>query len=340
MEDSEFDEEDNQINEDMKNFNELGLIRDSLGTNENQNNPPEKLYPNNNNKNFFNKTIDIPNKIKENLDNKSQEDTDENNDADPEEFKEFNKTELENNLDDVLTLHIFGRNTSEDKYMPLSKNAKFFERILHPIQYGSLRGSIFGLTSMCLGAGSMVLAKRCQQLGLVNFIILLILGALMAYWCLVMMIKAGKSIKEKNYSRVVKTILGKKIGVLIDVTMVIFLFGVIISYQVIIYQTIGAVVYDIMKIIGKMDEKYKTYKEYKEDIWQEKKYLKFPIMFGVAALDYPLCLLKDISKMRIPSLIGVLAIVYSIIVVIIESFFYIINENSDKIDKMNWINIT
>ena len=197
MEDSEFDEEDNQINEDMKNFNELGLIRDSLGTNENQNNPPEKLYPNYNNKNFFNKTIDIPNKIKENLDNKSQEDTDENNDADPEEFKEFNKTEFENNLDDVLTLHIFGRNTSEDKYMPLSKNAKFFERILHPIQYGSLRGSIFGLTSMCLGAGSMVLAKRCQQLGLVNFIILLILGALMAYWCLVMMIKAGRSIKEK-----------------------------------------------------------------------------------------------------------------------------------------------
>ena len=44
-------------------------------------------------------------------------------------------------------------------------------------------------------------------------------------------------------------------------------------------------------------------------------------MFGVAIFVYPLCLLKDISKMRIPSLIGVLAIVYSIIVVIIESFF-------------------
>ena len=200
MEDSEFDEEDNQINEDMKNFNELGLIRDSLGINENQNNPPEKLYPNNNNnknKNFFNKTIDIPNKIKENLDNKSQEDTDENNDADPENFKEFNKTEYDNNLDDVLTLHIFGRNTSEDKYIPLSKNAKFFERILHPIQYGSLRGSIFGLSSMCLGAGSMLLAKRCQQFGLVNFLVLLILGGLMAYWCLVMMIKAGKMLKKK-----------------------------------------------------------------------------------------------------------------------------------------------
>ena len=187
---------------------------------------------------------------------------------------------------------------------------------------------------------SMVLAKKCQELGLVNFIILLILGGFLAYCCLVMMIKAGKSIKEKNYSKVVKAILGNKIGILVDITIAIFLFGVLISYQVIVYQTIGAVVFDIMKMIGKMDEKYETFKEYKENIWQEKKYLKFPIMFGVAVLDYPLCLLKDISKMRIPSLIGVLAIVYSIIVVIIESFFYIFNENKDIINQMNWIDIT
>ena len=38
----------------------------------------------------------------------------------------------------------------------------------------------------------------------------------MAYWCLVMMIKAGKNVKEKNYSKVVKIILGKKVGILID----------------------------------------------------------------------------------------------------------------------------
>ena len=82
---------------------------------------------------------------------------------------------------------------------------------------------------MCLGAGSMLLAKRCQQFGLVNFLFLLILGGLMAYWCLVMMIKAGKNVKEKNYSKVVKIILGKKVGILIDITIAIFLFGVLIS---------------------------------------------------------------------------------------------------------------
>jgi hypothetical protein len=44
--------------------------------------------------------------------------------------------------------------------------------------------------------------------------------------------------------------------------------------------------------------------------------------------------------MRLASLFGVLALVYSIIVVIIESFFYLFNENWDKIGEMNWINIS
>ena len=43
--------------------------------------------------------------------------------------------------------------------------------------------------------------------------------------------------------------------------------------------------------------------------------------------------------MRIPSLIGVVALVYSIIVVFIESFFYLFNENWDQIHDMNWIDI-
>ena len=331
------DEEDNIINEDMNKFNELGLIRDSDYAN--QINYSDKGKPNIN-KTSLNYSLNIHNKISDNLANDSQEEIDENNDAEPEDLVGRNQDKLNNTLDDIWTIHIYGRKDPGEKYIPLSKNAKFFERILHPIQYGSLRGSIFGLSSMCLGAGSMLLAKRCQQFGLVTFLVLIILGGLMAYWCLVMMIKAGKNVKEKNYSKVVKIILGKKVGILIDITIAIFLFGVLISYQVIIYQTIGAVVYDIMKLFGLMDEKYGNFNDYKTNIWQEKKYLKFPIMFGVAALDYPLCLLKDISKMRIPSLIGVLALVYSIIVVIIESLFYLINENKDIISEMNWINIT
>ena len=93
---------------------------------------------------------------------------------------------LNKTLDDIFVLQIYGKRDPKEKNVPFeSKNAKFFERILHPMQYGSLRGSIFGLSSMCLEAGSMVLAIRCKQFGMVNFLIFLILGGVVAYWCLV-----------------------------------------------------------------------------------------------------------------------------------------------------------
>ena len=155
-----------------------------------------------------------------------------------------------------------------------------------------------------------------------------------------MMIKAGKSIKEKNYSKVVKTILGNKLGIFMDCNIALYLFGALISFQVIIYQVLGAVVYDIMEMAGKIDKSvYPNYVKYKEEYWTQKLYLKFPIMLGIAALVFPLCLLKDITKMRLASLFGVLALVYSILVVIVESFFYLFKENWDKVHEMNWIDI-
>ena len=209
MADFEDDEEDNAINEDMNKFNELGLILDSENLYTNQTNKSNKGRQNNN-KTSLNYSLNFHNKISDNLANDSQEEIDENNDAEPEDLVGRNQDKLNNTLDDIWTIHIYGRKDPGEKYIPLSKNAKFFERILHPIQYGSLRGSIFGLSSMCLGAGSMLLAKRCQQFGLVNFLVLLILGGLMAYSCLVMMIKVGKNVKEKNYSKVVKNYFRKK----------------------------------------------------------------------------------------------------------------------------------
>ena len=170
----------------MKNFNELGLMRDSQeGNLSDSANRLNQFY----NKTSLNLSTNIHNKIAEELAKDLDEEIDENNDAEPEELGGRNQDELNNTLDDIWTLHLFGRKDPDEKYIPLSKNAKFFERLLHPLQYGSLRGSIFALSSMCLEASSMVLAIRSKQFGMVNFLILLGLGALCAYWCLVMMIK-------------------------------------------------------------------------------------------------------------------------------------------------------
>lgn len=337
---ADFDEdEEKNINEDISNFNELGLIRDSQNASSNRVNNSD--YSNKkNNLTFLNNTLNMHNKIAENLAEDSQEEIDENNDAEPEELIRHDEDDMNKTVDDIWAMQIYGKRDPNEKIVPFeSKKAKFFERILHPIQYGSLRGSIFGLSSMCLEASAMILALRCQQFGLINYLIFILLGGFLAYSCLVMMIKAGKNIKEKNYSKVVKTILGKKVGVYVDINIALYLFGALISFMVIIYQLIGAVVYDIMRLAGNESAKeYESFIDFKDQYWRETKYLKFPIMFGVTLLVLPLCLLKDISKMRIPSLIGVLALVYSIIVVVVESFFYLFNEHWDERNEMNWYN--
>ena len=337
---ADFDEdEEKNINEDISNLNELGLIRDSQNASSNRVNNSD--YSNKkNNLTFLNNTLNMHNKIAENLAEDSQEEIDENNDAEPEELIRHDEDDMNKTVDDIWAMQIYGKRNPNEKVVPFeSKKAKFFERILHPIQYGSLRGSIFGLSSMCLEASAMILALRCQQFGLINYLIFILLGGFLAYSCLVMMIKAGKNIKEKNYSKVVKTILGKKVGVYVDINIALYLFGALISFMVIIYQLIGAVVYDIMRLAGNESaKKYESFIDFKDQYWRETKYLKFPIMFGVTLLVLPLCLLKDISKMRIPSLIGVLALVYSIIVVVVESFFYLFNEHWDERNEMNWYN--
>ena len=338
---ADFDGTESFLNNTENQFNSVGIARESEDTRRNTVSIVNFAQGINKPKRGLNQTINAHNKIAQNLAYDSQAEIDENNDAEPEELNARDPNDMNKTLDDIFVLQIYGRRDPKEKTIPFeSKNAKFFQRILHPMQYGSLRGSIFGLSSMCLEAGSMVLAIRCKQFGMINFLIFLILGGLVAYSCLVMMIKAGKSIKEKNYSKVVKTILGQKVGVFMDVNIALYLFGALISFQVIIYQMLGAVVYDILDMMGNIDKtEYPNYVKYKEEYWSQKLYLKFPLMIGVALLVFPLCLLKDISKMRLASLFGVLALVYSIIVVIIESFFYLFNENLSLVSKMNWIDI-
>ena len=344
MSDIDSDDENEIMNEKMDNINELGILPNPRDRFPNLANISGlDIKNNNNNRTVLGGTMNMHNKIAKNLaEDDFQEEVDENNDAEPEELAaRDDDDDMNKSLDDIWAMHIYGKRDTNKKIIPFeSKKAKFFERLLHPMQYGSLRGSIFGLSSMCLEASSMILAIKCKYFGMINYLLAILLGGLLAYWCLVMMIKAGKNIKEKNYSKVVKTILGKKVGIYMDANIALYLFGVLISFMVIMYQVVGSVVFDIGIAIGKIGaNEYEDFSVYHEKYWSQQYYLKFPIMFGITILVIPLCLLKDISKMRIPSLIGVMALIYSILVIIVESFFYLINENIPSGESMNWYDI-
>ena len=171
--------------DDSNNLEELKLVRDS---DEVKRNTVSAFGLQNNNMTLNARAKNLAN-------DDTEEEIDENNDAEPEELNQRDPDDMNKTLDDIWTLQMFGRKDPNEKIIPFeSKKAKLLERMLHPMQYGSLRGSIFGLSSMCLEAGALVLAIRCKQFGMVNFLLALVLGGVSAYWTLVMMIRAGRNI--------------------------------------------------------------------------------------------------------------------------------------------------
>ena len=224
---------------------------------------------------------------------------------------------------------------NEDK---LEEEEKFEEKKCS-MKEGSLLGGIFALSSIALGPGAFSLPIRCTQLGLVWFIVFLIIAAFVTYWSMSGLIKAARKVRGEDYSPSVKALVGKPFAIFIDLTIILYLIGVFIQYQVIIYSLIGRTVYEFL---GDKN-KYENFEIYEEKVW-DAAHLKYPIMFGIITLVMPLCLLKNISKMRFASLFGICAYIYCILVIIIQCPWFLKHylDNYKKYDPSthaNWYNL-
>ena len=234
---------------------------------------------------------------------------------------------------------INSRNT-EDSTNSLEINENIEQEKACSMKEGSIQGGIFALSSLALGTGAFSIPIRCTQLGLFWYAIFIIIGACCAYWTLTGLIRAGKAVKLEDYSPSVRRIIGKGASIFIDLIIVIYLFGVFIQYEVTIYSLIGRTLYEFL---SKKNE-YKNFDSYENEVWDSAKY-KYPIMFGISILIIPLCLVKDISKMRFASMFGVCALIYAILVVIIQTPWFF-KDYLDKYDEndlsthANWFDIT
>ena len=214
-----------------------------------------------------------------------------------------------------------------------------FEEKACSMKEGSLLGGIFALSSIALGPGAYSLPIRCTQLGLVWFIAFLIIAAFVTYWSMSGLIKAARKVKGEDYSPSVKALIGKPSAIAIDVTIILYLIGVFIQYQVIIYSLIGRTIYEFF---GDKNI-YENFEKYEEEVW-DTAILKYPIMFGIILLVMPLCLLKNISKMRFASFFGICAYIYCILVIVIQCpwflKYYLDNyKEDDPSTHANWFNI-
>ena len=90
------------------------------------------------------------------------------------------------------------------------------------------------------------------------------------------------------------------------------------------------------------DEQYPDFfNDFIPEVW-DKEIIKYPVMLGIAVIILsPLCLLKDISKMRFASILGILSLTYTVIVIIAQCysyFSYFLDKNN--INDINWFDFS
>jgi hypothetical protein len=107
------------------------------------------------------------------------------------------------------------------------------ERMFSKIEAGSIRGSIFNMAIMSLGSGCLNLPQKFAKMSLLMGCIDIVAAGLSAYTTLTLMAISSRKTKIYNYSRLVKEVYGKWMALFLDITMMIYVFGVMILYQVI-----------------------------------------------------------------------------------------------------------
>ncbi len=235
---------------------------------------------------------------------------------------------------------ITSRKTTEREDTPIKNTA--IDKILgHPEKGPSISGAIFAMTSLSIGTGCLTFTKKTIQFGFVWFGVILIVGGIATYWTLVGLIRVSKKKGDMEYSSTVRKILGKCPALLIDVMTSIYSWGIIITYEVILNSLIGRVYY----IFFQDKNVYPLYADYEKTEWDTIK-IKAIVLVVLNVLLCPLCLAKDIGKMKIFSLFGIISLSYTILVLVIECPFYWsyylknVYVKEDKSTHANWIDLS
>ena len=210
----------------------------------------------------------------------------------------------------------------------------FHKRVFGKMDPGSLRGSIFNLCILSLGTGLLAIPQKFGYMGLIISPIVIILCGFANRWSLLILIDASIKYKIKNYETIVKKLFGKQFSIFLSIMMCINQFGAIILYQVILYKLLGGVLNEIVGF------GYKSVEEFSEKSFWNNFWIRFSICYGIAIfILFPLCILKNISKMRYASTFGVISLFFLMIIIVFECPFFIKKNIFEEKQSINYYDI-
>ena len=173
-----------------------------------------------------------------------------------------------------------------------------------PIGGGSLRGSTIAMASITFGGGCLAFPNAVAQTGPIVAAIVFIIVAIFSYYTLYILLDSGLKAQVMDYNNLIEKTMGKKMVFFSDINNLILCIGVIMSYQLTVYNfalELGYIYFGVEKTsINKL----------------------IVISFCFVLIQMPLSLLKNISSLQYASMVGTVALIYSIFIIVIESFWY------------------
>ena len=200
------------------------------------------------------------------------------------------------------------------------------------------RGALM-ITNLCFGVTIFTFAIRATYFGLVWLIVIGAIVGVVTYWSLMLGVIASSKNEEDDYSELTEKILGKKVRIFLNVIIIIYSYAVMMMFMALTYSLLGRFVQAAV-----YPNKYQDYEEFDDDVWQ-KPYIKFPVYVVLTLGLCFMCLIRDINKLNFSSYIGVGAVIYSLIVVLVQCHDYYKDSKKkyyikeDKNTHINWVNL-
>ncbi|CAG9335566.1 unnamed protein product [Blepharisma stoltei] len=195
-----------------------------------------------------------------------------------------------------------------------AKRNSWVHRTFGPMKQGSLRGSVFILTSTAMGAGYLAIPLCLLQAGLILGLAIVILCAFLMYYSLKTVSNCAKKYNIYHYPTVCKEMLGVKWAVLLDTAIILNGIGLIIALNIIV----GEIVPSIFKSLNMNFDR-----ALERDLI---------MLFLNVLIVTPLGLMRKLTTLRFKALFNVICLTFVMLVVIIEFPFFVKHNNFSKIN--------
>ncbi|KAL6074452.1 amino acid transmembrane transporter [Balamuthia mandrillaris] len=163
---------------------------------------------------------------------------------------------------------------------------------------GGVLASIFVLLSATLGAGSLALPYAVRECGLALALFLLLLGSSAAFYSIHLLTWTSRLTGRQTYEELVEHVFGRKVEVLLELSIIVFGWGSTVAYMVAIGDTLPPLV-ELLGVPG--------------HLFIAKRW--FLLIFTTVVVVFPLCLMNKLDSLRFTSFLGFLATCYLILTI-------------------------